>query len=196
MMKKALVLLLFLMLFLGVGEGVRADECKFLDRGAEQVAGTFVQEKYIQELPFPVRSSGEFSYRKNKLLIWEILQPIQATIKIFQDRIVQRDSTGDEQVSSVVEMPRLSLLVGVFYGLLNGDLEVLNEHFNVEQNATPGDDCRLILKPKTSQLNLVLQNVVLEKQESKLIFTLQESAGNRQLITFDDLVFTQELDVD
>ncbi len=153
-------------------------------RDAASLRGSFVQRKFLHELPQPLLSSGEFLVARGAGVDWHTHKPFDSEVLLTQAALIQRGPDGKPQRVDASQRPGLAAVSQVFDALFALDIDKLSQSFTLF-----GDkDAKEPKEPKAWLLGLapreaafakfIAQIVVAGAAEPKLI-TMYEASGDR-----------------
>ncbi|RDX36987.1 outer membrane lipoprotein carrier protein LolA [Kangiella sp. HD9-110m-PIT-SAG07] len=144
----------------------------------------FTQEKSIQVLANPLKSSGYLLLADNETVVWQTTTPIKSTTVISatefkqfnkNDQPITMPSSADTQTSQLIS--------STFLAILSGNLDSLNDNFEVTSlcNDSGWD---LNLEPTNSRIQRLIKQIHIRgsQQIDQLDFT--ESNGDITSIVF------------
>ncbi|GAB1256024.1 outer membrane lipoprotein carrier protein LolA [Aurantivibrio plasticivorans] len=107
---------------------VLAERVQAIVQVSENVQGSFTQKKFIEVLPHPLRSSGEFAFSRDGGLLWKTLEPIASELH-FNHLGISQQVDGETLWAIDPNQPITVALTQVLTGILSSNWEVLQEYF-------------------------------------------------------------------
>lgn len=159
-----------------------------------QAKGNFTQYRYLKVLKKPLVSEGEFVFAKDLGVIWQQNTPFASTLILKDKQLIQIDSQGNisinnaEQAGSSSQMAEL--MPKLLNALLSGDIQQLEQHFNLSLLLTPNTEgqntqqWQLGLKPTEPLLEKAMPKLVLAGNEQIQTLVLFSRNGDRSRIEF------------
>lgn len=136
------------------------------------LVGQFVQEKHMQLLSMPLKSSGSFVVIKDTGVVWQLEQPVQSTMTITEQGLKGVD----------IEDNRAMQYVGkLLMQLLSGDFSSLEQQFKLA--ATVEDEqWQLVLEPRSSLIKKAVESILLSGGSYIKLIELRENGGDKTVI--------------
>lgn len=146
--------------------------------------GTFRQENTLKGIPFPIKSSGEYSFSSGELT-WKNLKPVESTLILTKNRVEQFVS-GEEHFSvSAQQQPILRTINQLFLSLFDKDWQALSESFNLQ--ITQKDNCwKIHMTPKQDILKAAITSAYVYGDLKIRRFELTKNNGDQTSIWFSD----------
>lgn len=162
-MKKLILILSFLLSWPALAADV-ADISQLLAQ-PKVLTGQFEQEKHMQLLSMPLKSSGSFTVLKNTGVLWQLEQPVSSTMTITEQGLKGAD----------VEDNRAMQYVGkLLMQLLSGDFSALEKQFTL-QAEIENKQWRLQLEPRSNLIKKAVASITLSGGRYIQTIELQES---------------------
>ena len=127
----------------------------------------FKEEKRIQLLKRPLRSTGELVFLPDKGLYRKLTQPFQQELIVNRDFILQRDDDGKITRMATDKQPAARAFIENFLALFSGSWPALTERFEVNFAAT-SKGWQLGLRPKHPIMAKIISAIVIEGQGEQL----------------------------
>lgn len=132
-------------------EAVFADMNERLERHP-LLRAEFEQERKLQILQRPLKSSGRMVLREGDGILWQVETPHAVTYLIRAGEILEWQGGESPQRTAMASVPAFRLMTEMFMAALAGDTAALQEGFQAE--ALPADQgWRLRLTPKSEDLS-------------------------------------------
>lgn len=145
------------------------------------LVGQFAQEKHMQLLSMPLKSSGSFVVIKDVGVVWKLEQPVQSTMTITEQGLKGVD----------IEDNRAMQYVGkLLMQLLSGDFSSLEQQFKLVA-AVEDEQWQLVLEPRSSLIKKAVESILLSGGSYINSIELHESGGDKTVI---QLLNQQEYD--
>lgn len=111
----------------------------------------FRQERNLQILQRPLKSSGRMVLREDDGILWRVEEPHAVTYLIRSGEILEWEGGDTPQRTAMASVPAFRLMTEMFLAALAGDPTALQEGFRAE--SLPADQgWRLRLRPKSEDL--------------------------------------------
>ncbi|MGM0516217.1 MAG: outer membrane lipoprotein carrier protein LolA [Pseudomonadota bacterium] len=119
------------------------------DRGAGST--TYRQVRYLGVLDEPLESSGRLSFRPPDRLVQEQLAPERRTLTLDGDRL-SLEEDGRRREFDLDDSPQAAALATSLRGILNGQVDVLREDYELVLGERAGAGWQLNLLPRDQAL--------------------------------------------
>lgn len=140
-----------------------------------ELAGSFRQERHLQDLSLPLISTGRFQYQREAGLVWHTETPFDSTLTIQPDGTITRQTGNGSQ-----SLPTPPGLASVFLAVFSGDLQALAQLFRIREVDT-GQGWQLILEPRGSSANAI-DTIELSGSDHVERIHMRETGGDSTLI--------------
>jgi len=179
-----LVFLLSMVLSLMVRADYKALET--LVAAPENLHGRFEQTKYLAELDAEINSTGNFAYKRDEVIFWHTLKPIESQLVLTPDNIISRQ--GDSVLSRLETQnnPVASLLSDIFFGVMTANWDRIADYFRIESQIE-GSRWQAVLVPVSPQIETIVSRVELKGDQYLREVLLFEAGGNQTRIQFIEL---------
>lgn len=139
----------------------------------EMLTGTFEQSRHISALEIPLQSSGEFSYQRERGVVWRTLEPASSELRITPEQGALAVEAGGE----LRQLPSSELVAEIFLGMFSGNFERLQQYFRLTSD---GDDTgwSLSLQPRSARVADQLDEIVIEGGEYVRRVHIREANGD------------------
>lgn len=138
--------------------------------------GQFQQTRQLKNLPYPIKSQGEYTLNKEELH-WHTQSPIENQIKINQEGIWQQNAQQWTRQQNISEKTQSQLLLALF----KGDTASLKQHFALELSGDK-ENWQLELKPKSQILKQIFHKIEIQGAEHIQKITIEETQGDTNTI--------------
>ena len=195
--------LISLLACLGEGPCVSALECAFeqevdpsaaafltpdwlVDGMTSQVMrASFEQEKTIQALSRPLRSSGTLLITKGEGIAWRVERPFPTDYILTADQMIMDDRQGSRQTISIKKQPQMGHVSQAFMSLYAGDLQSLSKWFSVYDYKAGATGWEVGLKPREKSLERMLISMCIQGKGAFIHqVVMHEPLGDSTTITF------------
>ncbi|WP_340615973.1 LolA family protein [Xenorhabdus entomophaga] len=156
------------------------------------VRAHFTQERQIQGMPQPLRSSGDMLVSQHKGLWWHQQKPFPLTLVLDDSHMVQIMPDQAPQVITADSNPQLFQFNHLMRALFQADRAVLEENFKIEFSDLGQEQWRLVLTPKTSPLDKLFTAITLNGQTNLDAILLTDRQGDRTELSFTQHRLTPE----
>ena len=158
------------------------------------MTAAFTQEKEMSMLSEKIVSNGRISFKKEKMLRWEYIQPVSYIIVIRNDQISVKDNARVSQFS-VTSSKVFREVNRIIMGSIQGTLLSDDKNFSTSYASTPGAWV-VKLKPLSPKLKETLSEITILFDRKTFTVTrvdLAEPGGDHTKILFSDKKFNQPL---
>jgi len=185
-MSKRALLVAFLFVSLPSWAELDLDKLSKIAPPAQELSGSFVQQKYLADLDAQIISSGRFNYQHGQSIHWETLQPIQ-NVLLMTPHSISNSQNGREIMSLQADTnPVVELLSTIFFSVLTADWKNLAQHFELNGSLS-ANRWSIQLTPKDQNLSQIIKQVNLEGTALLQEAIFFEQNGDRTTITFSEL---------
>ena len=148
----------------------------------DKAYGTFEQKKYINVLPQPLYSSGEFYFEKKSGLQWIIQKPIASEI-VFDDTGIHQRQGGNIIWESDRNEPSTNYMGEIIQAILSTDWNKLSSHFIIK-GETNNTSWKISLTPKEETIKKQITTILLAGDQYIKTMSIIENNNNHTEITF------------
>jgi outer membrane lipoprotein-sorting protein len=137
--------------------------------------GQFEQTKHVFGFKKPLVSKGDFLVAKERGVLWQTREPFSSVLRLTRNEI---RATQNGEVAFRLDAssePSVSIINGVLFSLLNGDVAALDSHFQIEGELR-GSAWHLQLTPKDANMAKLMQRIELDGD--KFVRHIQIAEGN------------------
>lgn len=152
------------------------------------VQGDFIQQRFLKSLPLPIETRGQFALETDKGLLWHMQQPFETQLRITPKGIEQWNGTQWVTNGNMAQ----SKQIGLFLGLLSGDLSGLKSHFVIDLKGNE-QQWLLQLKPSSLLMKQIFTSIEVEGNKVVTAMQLNEVQGDHTKIRFEHLKVNQDL---
>ncbi|MBF0804401.1 MULTISPECIES: outer membrane lipoprotein carrier protein LolA [Neisseria] len=167
-----------------------ADLAQMLQKPAN-VQGAFVQERRLKSLSKPMIAEGRFVLVPQKGLLWHMQKPFDNRLRIRADGIMQWN--GRNWAADGGKMSGRSRQTGLLLDLLGGNIQGLEQHFELKLNGTP-QKWTLRLTPKTVLMKQIFNHIDISGGSVVQRVELHEKQGDVMVMRFERVQAGRDLD--
>lgn len=151
---------------------------------AEVIRADFVQSKAMAAFKKPLITRGELVYAPRHGVIWRIDHPLRLTYVLREDRLIEIDADGREQVKTTREQPAIAHVARLFRALLGGQTQALDELFDSRLSGDPEQSWTLNLTPRATQTAQFVRHITLKGGRHLDEIRLEEASGDTNTLSF------------
>ena len=151
---------------------------------AEVIRADFVQSKAMAAFKKPLITRGELVFAPRHGVIWRIDQPLRLTYVLREDRLIEIDADGREQVKTAREQPAIAHVARLFRALLGGQTQALDELFDSRLSGDPEQSWTLNLTPRATQTAQFVRHITLKGSRHLDEIRLEEASGDTSTLSF------------
>lgn len=144
--------------------------------------GHFEQRKFISVLPRPLLSTGQFTFRNDGSLEWQVIEPLQSLL-VFNSEGIRQSQDGQLVWQLSGEQTATDMIRRVLNAALIADWRVLEDYFRLEASQQ-GEHWQLQLIPIDKLLLAVVTQVNLHGSTQLDTMTIFEANGDRTELAF------------
>lgn len=148
------------------------------------VAGSFEQEKHLIGFPKPLKTQGVYTFWADHGIVWETKTPF-ASKMILTPTQLRSISDYQERTVSSEDNPHLRVLNQLLIGLMQGDVKVISEHFNVALNDS-NDQWQMLLMPKDKNIKMVFVKILIDGDKEVKTLRFYSPNGDLTIIGLKD----------
>ncbi|MDO9225003.1 MAG: outer membrane lipoprotein carrier protein LolA [Pseudomonadota bacterium] len=149
---------------------------------AEVIHAEFTQTKTLQALKRPLRTTGQLVFARGQGVLWRIEKPYQASYALSAERVTEIGPDGARRVRAAREVPALAQVGRVFQAIFQGDINSLEEHFEVTVSGD-AERWRVDLAPKPA-LARFMKGISARGGRFLDLIEVEETQGDRTRIEF------------
>lgn len=146
--------------------------------------GEFEQRKHLTGFRNPLRSSGRFVVARERGAIWETTHPFPSTVVVTGDRILSRAEDGSQDVLLDTSGSNQSAAGAMLVALLAGDIDALEEMFDLQESPSSEGLWQLRLIPRQAGMRQVVSRIELRGDRYVRHVILHEQDGSKTEIDF------------
>ncbi|WP_028007445.1 outer membrane lipoprotein carrier protein LolA [Solimonas flava] len=150
---------------------------------AQSIAGLYTQNKFLHELPQPLRAGGDFLFVRDLGVAWRTTTPFASELIVTRDALVQRDGGSTVRVAAE-QQPAVRMVARIFFAVFSLDFSQLTELFTLSVLPAADGSWQLGLTPK--QDAGAIEAIVVGGHRSVERVRLYERGGDRTEIEFRD----------
>lgn len=164
-------------------------------RGAQVMRGKFVYKKYLQGIPQPLISRGDFVFARELGIDWHTREPFDSDFVLTAQGITQRDEGRTTLQMSAGEQPAVRIVARIFLALLSLDVNSLQNSFALSgmQN---GNQWQVGLRPTVPAVAAVFKEAVVGGAAQVETLLLRDANGDRTEIGFSDVQYAGSISAD
>lgn len=158
---------------------------------APVLRGAFEQEKRLKGFRNPLRSQGDFLLARDRGIVWNTRKPFASTLLLGKDRLQTRQPDGRKQdVIAAGNSQALGVANSLMLALVGGNVDSLQESFDVRESVAADGSWSLALVPKRGPLRKAFQRIELQGDRYVRRVQLIELRGDITDIRFSGIVDT------
>lgn len=146
-------------------------------RQIQSVQGQFEQQKVIAVLPAPLASNGRFSMEQGQSVVWELVQPVQQTIRLSPGKIALEVEGKTETLGERMPAKGAETITRIFMAVISGQWETLADYFAIETSGDIGK-WHLVLTPRSPALASYIRQIDVRGGEFTEQLTIAETNGD------------------
>lgn len=160
----------------------RSTACPTLTNDQKIVRGQFTQKKYLHDLKKPLVSHGQFVLERKRGLIWQVHDPVQTTLTITNNALIQRHDGDTVQRISRSDQPSLQVVTGLMLAIFNADCAKLKNYFEIAKEPTDTDEWWLSLVPQTNTAQKLVQQIHVRGDAQIRHIVIKRPNGDKNVI--------------
>ncbi|MGB8666033.1 MAG: outer membrane lipoprotein carrier protein LolA [Serratia inhibens] len=125
----------------------------------------FEQQRSINGMEKPLKSSGELLISQQKGLWWEQRKPFPLTLLLDDKRMVQTMVGQPPQVVTADNNPQMFQFNHLLTALFHADSQALEQNFALQFSDLGHNKWRLVLTPKTTPLDRLFKRITLNGEQ-------------------------------
>jgi hypothetical protein len=145
--------------------------------GLERREGHFVQHKYLASVDATLKSSGRYSFERDKMIRWLIEEPIRNELLLTADGLVDNPGAFGESSTGIAGNPAAAALGRMLFAILTADWEQLAEYFDIDGDLE-GEHWQVTLTPRKQSLQASFTRIDLSGSKYPAEILLHETGGN------------------
>ncbi|MDR3212889.1 MAG: outer membrane lipoprotein carrier protein LolA [Azoarcus sp.] len=145
--------------------------------------GEFQQTRQLARIKKPLISTGRFLVVRDAGVIWENLAPIEQTMRLTKNEILQTGDGGTLMRLSTDKEPVVGIINDILFGVLAGEFETLARRFTYD-GKVEGDTWRLGFKPRDANLARLIETLSLAGGRDIEQVEIRSAAGDVTRIEF------------
>ncbi|PUA27671.1 MAG: hypothetical protein B0W54_14070 [Cellvibrio sp. 79] len=150
-------------------------------RQIQSLHGQFEQQKTIAVLPTPLDSNGRFTVEQGQFVVWELLQPVQQTIRLSPAGITLETDGKAEQIGASMPKNGAETVTRIFMAVISGQWQTLRDHFAIEATGDTGK-WQLTLTPRSPALASYIRQITIRGGEFTEYLAIAETNGDNTSI--------------
>ncbi|MBL6751627.1 MAG: outer membrane lipoprotein carrier protein LolA [Nevskia sp.] len=156
---------------------------------ASGLRGRFEQRKYLQELPQPLLSSGEFLFARGLGIWWHTRVPFDSVFVLTRSGIRNTDEGGARMELRSDDQPAVAGVARIFFALFALDFRTLSSEFDLygmpAADAGPGA-WMVGLRPRSSALAGVFGQALIAGAARATRVELSDAQGDRTVVAIPE----------
>ena len=156
---------------------------------------TFIEEKHVEGLTKPLRSTGRLVYARAHGLLWLVEKPLASETLMTPTRLVQRVKGRVTVALDVAAQPSMQVISRLFVASLTGDWAKLDADFDLT-GEVKADSWKLVLTPKGGLFSKIAKRLEITGNSAVDRVELFERSGDTTTTTFAGHVFNAPLTPD
>lgn len=153
---------------------------------AQVISGPYTQDKFLHELPKPLRASGDFLFVRDLGVAWRTVLPFASELIITRDALVERQDGGSTTRIAADQQPAVRLVARIFFAVFSLDFDQLGQLFTMSLINDDAQGWQLGLQPKQAGAAGVISAIVVSGHRDVERVRLFEAGGDRTEIEFHD----------
>ena len=163
---------------------------------APVLRGTFIQRKFLKDIPKPLKSSGDYVISREQGIWWHTTLPFDSEFILTPDSMAQLDGGKTVMRLSAAQQPGLRVIGDVFFSIFALNPSSLAGNFELFGLRGAREAWTMGLRPKSSALNSVLSETVIAGARGVDKVDLWDAHGDRTEITLVSTGNSQALTAD
>lgn len=181
--------LLFLLLFSPLAFAFSQQDLVVLLQKPVSQQGQFTQQRFLKSLDKPIITGGRFVLLTKKGLLWQMEKPFVNHLRVKPDGIMQWNGQNWVATENVGQ----SQQIGLFLGLLSGDISAVESQFLIDLTGSE-ESWTLQLTPNSLLMKQIFNGIQIRGDNTVKEIELNEKQGDRTLIRFDSVETNKPLD--
>lgn len=145
--------------------------------------GAFTQQKFLKDIPRPLKSSGSFVIAREQGIYWHTLLPFDSEFILTPTTMAQLDGGTVALRLSAAQQPALRLVGDLFFSIFALDPGALAGNFALHGQSLGAAGWQLGLRPKSSALAGVLTEAVISGNTRVEKVVMWDAHGDRTEIS-------------
>ncbi len=184
MLKKWLAALCLMPLGMAQALALNLEELSARLERPSLVAGSFEQEKFLIGFPKPLKTQGVYTFWADHGIVWETKTPFASKMILTPTQLRSISDYQERSVSSE-DNPHLRVLNQLLIGLMQGDVKVISEHFNVALKDS-NDQWQMLLMPKDKNIKMVFVKILIDGDKEVKTLRFYSPNGDLTVIGLKD----------
>lgn len=177
-------LLLCLLCFCQLAGAITLDELQQRFTSQPVIRAHFEQLRQIKDFPQPLHSRGEIIISHQQGLLWQQTAPFPMTLILDQSRMVQSVNAQPAEIITAQTNPQLFQFNHLLRALFQANRQLLEQNFRLQFQDKGKGQWQLRLTPRTSPLDKLFDEIVLQGQTYLDQIELHDKQGDSTTITF------------
>lgn len=159
---------------------------------ADTVRGSFVQYKHLAELERPLVSRGEFTAARGRGIIWRITAPIESTLVITDEYLIESVNGRETMRVSADERPGLKWVGSILMAVFRSNTEKLEQFFTVHAETLDDNRWTLELVPRLDAVAKYLKTIRVTGADEIEEIRIEEQGGDSSVIEIQSLAGSRQ----
>ena len=151
------------------------------------IIGDFVQERQIQGIDNPLKSSGTFGLSDDGSLIWTQTKPFKSVMTISHDKLSQTIMDNPPTIMTKESQPVVFTFTQLFMSILKGDTKSVQQYFNVDFTGD-AQSWSIVFTPKTAPINKAIKSLIFKGGKNIDSIKVVDTQSNVISIIFSNII--------
>ena len=165
-------------------QAVTLDELQQRFASQPVVRADFSQQREINGMAQPLKSSGQLLIAQDKGLWWQQAKPFPLTLVLDDKRMVQVMNGQPPQIITADSNPQMFQFNHLLRALFQADRAVLEQNFTIDFSPLADDGWRIVLTPKSTPLDKLFNHITLQGKTYLDAIELNDKQGDMTDIRF------------
>lgn len=153
-------------------------------KDAQTFRAAFTQDRHLEALSRPLRSSGRLVFSKERGIAWIVEEPYPAFMVLTQEHVIEWEEGGPRTAVPLSARPHLAVLAGILPALVTADIAELEKEFRIETGKTE-KGWEMELRPRDEALARALVSIQVAGDDAVRSVGISEQGGDRTQIVFE-----------
>lgn len=160
--------------------------------GDNVMRGRFTQEKHLAELDGALVSKGRLVVVRGRGLIWQVEQPVSTRLVITREALTERTDGRETSRIMVAEQPGLAVVAALLPALFEGDMNRLQQFFDIEDRETENGRTTITLSPATAGVGEFVKQVKIEGTDRIERLRIDRPGGDYSVINLESATLSRD----